>query len=162
MADYRINLGIQLNNSDFQNIRNQINGLEQNQINVRLSDRTILRQISNIRQQLQQIGNVGINIGGNLFNGGGRNVNNNIGNITRNVNNNMSQIMTTANNASKTIQRLRQTLASANFDNASMNLVTQHLEQMDLAITRVSSRIRNNNLRLNVTGVDEMGRTVTR
>ncbi len=159
MADYKINLGIFLDDND---LGTQVRALRTNErirIGVELDDRAIQTQIANIRRQIQELGNIRINIGGNIGGsiGTGRGNNGFMGNI----NNNISQIMTTANNATHTIQRLRQTLASAKFDNASMDLVTRHLEQMDLAITNVTSRIRHNNLRLNITGTDELGRTVT-
>ena len=160
MADYNISLGVVVETG---NIQTQINGIGRNltpiEIDARLNDGNILNQIANIRRQLQELSNIRINIGaGNI--GGIGNIGN-VGNVARNINNSMSQITTSANNASNTIQRLRQTLASARFDNASINMVTQHLEQMSLAITNVTSRIRNNDLRLNITGIDELGRTVT-
>lgn len=119
----------------------------------------IRSQVDDLRQQIQDVANIRINLGGN--NNGSGSGGRGIGGLANNINNDISQITTTANNATNTIQRLRQTLASARFDNASINLVTQHLEQMNLAITNVTSRIRNNNLRLNITGTDELGRTVT-
>ena len=167
MADgeYKISLGITLDDND---LANQIRGIRTNErirIGVELNDDAVQRQITNIRRQIQELGNIRINIGGNLM--GGNNGNGNggssrgISGFFGNINNNISQITTTANNATNTIQRLRQTLASARFDNASIDLVTRHLEQMNMAVTNVTSRIRNNNLRLNITGTDELGRTVT-
>lgn len=167
----KIKVGVQLDSDD---ISQQIASIRTDtpiRLNVELdkdSIQNIKSQIGNIRKQIQDLGNININLGGNAgarFGSGGSGgiSGNNVGGVgnSRNIVNNISEITTTANNAEHTIQRLRQTLASAKFDNASINLVTQHLEQMNLAITNVTSRIRDNNLRLNIKGIDDVGRTVT-
>ncbi len=159
MADFSVSLRVNVEAND---IQSQLNAIRPDPINldVNLNTRGLQNQINSIRRQLMGLSNLRINIGGTGIgagSGGGRGNNGFMGNI----NNNISQITTTANNANNTIQRLRQTLASARFDNASIDMVTQHLEQMNLAVTNVTSRIRHNNLRLNITGTDELGRTVT-
>lgn len=157
MAEYRITLGVDV---DIGDVQSQINNIRPDPIDLRvnLNTRDLQSQIGSIRQQLMSLSNMRINIGGSGGGFGGSRGNNG---FMGNINNNISQITTTANNANNTIQRLRQTLASARFDNSSIDMVTQHLEQMNMAVTNVTSRIRNNNLRLNITGTDELGRTVT-
>lgn len=76
-------------------------------------------------------------------------------------NNSLASINTTSNNAANTIRHMQRTLASMKFDRSSINLVTKDLEEMQLAISNVTTRINGNNLNISIRGIDELGRAVT-
>lgn len=76
-------------------------------------------------------------------------------------NNSIASINTTSNNAANTIRHMQRTLASMKFDRSSINLVTKDLEEMQLAISNVTTRINGNNLNISIRGIDELGRAVT-
>mgnify|MGYP002585313166 FL=1 len=81
-------------------------------------------------------------------------------NFANALNTTMGKI-TTANSAN-TIKNLQRTLAGFKFDKSQIATITQSLDSMDLAVQRVDTRIRQGGqLQLRVTGVDELGRTVT-
>lgn len=102
--------------------------------------------INNILNQIKsQFGQAGSAAGNNFAN----QVNSTIGNIN-------------TNNATNTIRNLQRTLAGFKFDRSQINTITQSLESMDVAVQKVDTRIRRGGiLDLRVTGVDELGRTVT-
>lgn len=66
------------------------------------------------------------------------------------------------NNSVNTIRNLQRTLAGFKFDRSQINTITQSIDSMDVAVQKVETRIREGGLLdLRVTGVDELGRTVT-
>ena len=72
--EFRINLGIQLNNGQLNNVQNQINNIRVNPINLQINTRNVQNQINSIRRQLQGLNNIIINLnrgGGGGGNGGG-------------------------------------------------------------------------------------------
>jgi hypothetical protein len=73
----------------------------------------------------------------------------------------MADITTQANNANNTIRHMQQTLAGMKFDRSSINLVTQDLESMNIAVSKVRTQINGNALNLRINGIDELGRAVT-
>lgn len=100
---------------------------------------TILNQIKS------QFGSAGNAAGNNFAN----QFNSSIGNIN-------------TNNSVNTIKNLQRTLAGFKFDRSQINTITQSLDTMDIAVQKVETRIRQGGkLDLKVTGVDEIGRTVT-
>jgi hypothetical protein len=73
----------------------------------------------------------------------------------------MADITTQANNANNTIRHMQQTLAGMKFDRSSINLVTQDLESMNIAVSKVRTQINGNALNVRINGIDELGRAVT-
>lgn len=73
----------------------------------------------------------------------------------------MSELTTEANNATNTIQHMRQTLANMKIDRSGIDTVTRDLESMNIAISRITTRINGNALNVRVNGIDELGRAVT-
>lgn len=152
MADYKIRLGVELDTRD---IGNQISGIKPSkpiQIGVELDNKSVQsvqNDINKLRTQLQQLGNVKINLG------------NRIGNIGKNISNNMSQVTASIENTKTVTTGLEAALKKLNFDAPSITFVTQQLDKMGIAVTKVQHRISGDKLRLNVTGVDDLGRTVT-
>lgn len=69
MADYNILLGVEVNTSDLARQIRSIQTSERINIGVHLDDRDVQGQIANIRRQIQDLGNIRINLGAN---GGGR------------------------------------------------------------------------------------------
>lgn len=65
------------------------------------------------------------------------------------------------NNGASAIYKMQKTLKSLKFDHSSIDAITQDLNQMDVAVQKVSTRMRGNDLDITVKGVDEMGRAVT-
>lgn len=81
--EFSINLGIELNTNDLNNIRNQLNNFNNNQFKIRIDADTtrIQKQINSIRMQLQNLGKIKINLGGNSSGGGNSSVNNTVNNM---------------------------------------------------------------------------------
>ena len=73
--EFRVALGVELKANALDNVRNQINGIQVNPINLQINTRNVQNQIDNIRRQIQSLGNIRINLGGNGGgNGGGNNI----------------------------------------------------------------------------------------
>ena len=142
-------------------ITNEINNRRVNLNNIHINSANLIQQIqnelnnhnfvinvnsSNIQNVIQQIGNVGQNAGqqfSHQFDVG------------------MSEITTKINNARSSIQHMKQTLASMKLDRSSIDVVTQDLEHMNIAIERITTQINDDTLTIRVNGIDEMGRAVT-
>ena len=142
-------------------ITNEINNRRVNLNNIHINSANLIQQIqnelnnhnfvinvnsSNIQNVIQQIGNVGQNAGqqfSHQFDVG------------------MSEITTKINNARSSIQHMKQTLASMKLDRSSIDVVTQDLEHMNIAIERITTQIDENTLTIRINGIDEMGRAVT-
>ncbi|MBR5604314.1 MAG: phage tail tape measure protein [Bacteroidales bacterium] len=81
--EFRVSLGVELKANALDNVRNQINGLQVNPINLQINTRNVQNQINSIRRQIQSLGNIRINLGGNNIgnsgnSGGSRNINNQV------------------------------------------------------------------------------------
>ena len=77
------------------------------------------------------------------------------------LNSSASAIKTFSKNSTNTIQQMQRTLESMKFDKSSIGLVTRDLEQMNLAIDKVKTRINGNNLNISISGIDQWDRAVT-
>lgn len=141
--DYKIELGVKLNQSDLNNIKNTLNGLAKDGIKIKIDSGSIQTNISSIAKQMQ---NSGSNAGENF---------------ARGFNSSISSIRTEANNSIDTIQHMRQVLAKAKFNNSSIEAVTRNLEEMNLEISNVTTRVGKRNLNISIKGIDELGRAVT-
>lgn len=117
-----------------------------NQLDVRINLTGTNANLNNVLRGLQsQAQNAGNNAG-NAF---ASSFNSSLGNIN-------------TNNSQHTLRNLERTLANFKFDRSQINMITQQLDSMDVAVQRVSTRIRHGGrLELTVTGVDELGRAVT-
>lgn len=60
---YKIELGIGLNDSDFNSMQNKIKSLEKDDIKIKLNTDTVDAQIKNIKTQLQSLSNIKIDLG---------------------------------------------------------------------------------------------------
>lgn len=80
--EFRVALGVELKANALDNVRNQINNIQVSPINLQINTRNVQNQINSIRQQIQSLGNIRINLGGNVSggsgNGGSRNINNQV------------------------------------------------------------------------------------
>lgn len=65
------------------------------------------------------------------------------------------------NTTKSQIDNLKNTLATMKFDKSSVNTITKDLDNMNLAIKNVTTNISGGNLRIQVQGIDELGRAVT-
>lgn len=141
--DYKIELGVKLNQSDLNNIKNTLNGLAKDGIKIKIDSGSIQTNISSIARQMQT---------------GGSNAGQS---FARGFNDGMSSIRTEANNSVDTIQHMRYVLAKAKFNNSSIDAVTRSLEEMNLEISNVTTRVGRRNINVSVKGIDELGRAVT-
>ena len=66
--EFKVALGVELKANELDSIRNQINGLQVNPINLRINTQNVQNQINSIRRQIQSLGNIRINFGGNIGN----------------------------------------------------------------------------------------------
>lgn len=81
-------------------------------------------------------------------------------NMVNAINSSLGSINT--KNSEYTLKNLQRTLAAFKFDRSQINTITQSLDSMDLAVQKVETRIREGGqLNLKVTGIDELGRSVT-
>ena len=102
----------------------------------------------NINSLLSQINNqfksVGQTAGSNLANS----INSSLGKIN-------------VQNAASQIANLQRTLKSMNFNSSSIDTITKNLQQMELEVTKVTTRMNGQNLNIRVDGIDQMGRAVS-
>lgn len=162
MADFQANIRAVLDTSGIERqITNEINNRRVNFSNITVNTANLVQQIqnelnnhnfvlningANIQSLIQNMGTVGQNAGqqfAHQFNVG------------------MAELTTEANNANNTIRHMQQTLANMKLDRSSIDIVTQDLEHMNIAIERITTQINNNALTIRVNGIDEMGRAVT-
>lgn len=97
--------------------------------------------ISQIKSQFQSVGQTA---GTNLANS----INSGLGKIN-------------VQNAASQIANLQRTLKSMNFNTSSIDAVTKNLQQMELEVTKVTTRMNGQNLNVRVDGIDQMGRAVS-
>lgn len=64
-------------------------------------------------------------------------------------------------NAASQIANLQRTLKSMNFNSSSIDTITKDLTEMELAVTKITTRMNGQNLNVRVQGIDELGRAVT-
>lgn len=101
--------------------------------------------INNFLNQIKsQFGQAGSTAGNNFANS----VNNSIGRIN-------------VKNAASQIANLQRTLKSMNFNSSSIDTITRNLQEMDVAVTKVTTRMNGQNLNVKVDGIDQMGRAVS-
>lgn len=94
----------------------------------------------------QQVGNTGKNAGSAF---------------AKNFNGALSTLDTKVNTTADNIRNMELMLASNRIDTSSIKKVTKDLESMDIEIKRIHTDMNDNRMRLNISGVDELGRTVT-
>lgn len=80
-------------------------------------------------------------------------------NFANSVNSSLNKI--NVKNAASQIANLQRTLKSMNFNSSSIDVITKDLTEMDLAVTKITTRLNGQNIRVNVNGIDELGRAVT-
>jgi TP901 family phage tail tape measure protein len=85
--EFRVALGVELKANALDNVRNQINSIQVSPINLQINTRNVQNQINSIRRQIQSLGNIRINLGGNVSGGSGnaggtRNINNQVNSMT--------------------------------------------------------------------------------
>ena len=97
--------------------------------------------ISQIKSQFQSVGQ---SAGTNLANS----INSSLGKI--NVQNTATQIA-----------NLKRTLGSMNFNTTSIDTITKNLQNLDLEVTKVTTKMNGKNLNVRVDGIDQMGRAVS-
>lgn len=80
-------------------------------------------------------------------------------NFANSVNSGINNI--NVKNAASQIANLQRTLKSMNFNHSSIDTITKNLTDMDLAVTKITTRLNGQNLSVHVQGIDELGRAVT-
>ena len=141
MKDYEALIRAVLNVDD---VNKTIAALQNQTVSMKLDLKTgnvsIDSFLRNIQTQMKSAGQQAGNSFTNAFSGG---------------------LKTWSNNNAHTMQELQRTLAGFKFQRGDINKVTQDLEHMNLEISKVTTKINNNNLRVTVSGIDELGRAVT-
>lgn len=79
--------------------------------------------------------------------------------FANNVNTSLNSI--NVKNAASQIANLQRTLKSMNFSSPSIDTITKDLQEMDIAVSKVTTRMNGQNLNVRVDGIDQMGRAVT-
>lgn len=80
-------------------------------------------------------------------------------NFANSVNSSLGKI--NVKNAASQIANLQRTLKSMNFSSSSIDTITRDLQEMELAVTKVTTRMNGQNLNVRVDGIDQMGRAVS-
>ena len=155
MSDFKANVEVSVLDDQLTALEQRLQSLNNKQIPVKVKINT-----SDIQNQLNQIAN-GFNL----------NINNvNIGNQIRQAGQRAGQDFSTGfdnsislKNGLSQIQSLQSTLKSMNFKSNAITAVTQDLEKMELAVTKVTSKLSGDgkNLSVRVDGVDQLGRAVS-
>ena len=94
----------------------------------------------------QQVGNTGKNAGSAF---------------AKNFNGAMSSINVQTGTSVENIERMKKLLASNNIDSTAIDKVTKNLSSMDIEIKKIHTDLSSERMRLNITGVDELGRSIT-
>lgn len=140
MTDYEALIKAVLDTSG---VQKEIDALQNQKITMTLDLRTgnvsVDNFLKNLQTQVKSAGQQAGNTFTNAFGGG---------------------LKTWSNNNAHTMQELQRTLAGFKFQTSDINKVTQDLEHMNLEISKVTTKIDNNNLRVTVSGIDELGRAV--
>lgn len=145
MSDFTARISAILDTSRAQT---QLNAFQSanNKIDIQVNLTGANANLNNILKGLQ---NQARNAGNNAGNAFASSFNSSIGNIN-------------TNNSQHTLRNLERTLANFKFDRSQINTITQQLNSMDVAVQKVTTRIRQNGrLELTVNGIDELGRVVT-
>ena len=80
-------------------------------------------------------------------------------NFANSVNSSLGKI--NVKNVASQIANLQRTLKSMNFSSSSIDTITRDLQEMELAVTKVTTRMNGQNLNVRVDGIDQMGRAVS-
>lgn len=140
--EFKIDLGIQLNEGDFSKIKQKIKSLEDEKINIKIDFGDTKTQFSSIGKQMRQ---TGVNAGNDFAKG---------------FNNGMNSIKATVSNTEGVIKGIKNSLAGMKVDSSSIDNVTKDLKEMNLEITKATAKINGNKLNVQVQGIDELKRTV--
>ena len=162
MADFQANIRAVLDTGGIENqIKNEINNRKIHFNNITLDTTDLVQKIQNALSTHQftlNLGNINFNNISQQVNSAGQNAGQQ---FAHQFNVGMAEITTEANNADNTIRHMQQTLANMKLDRSSIDIVTQDLEHMNIAIGRITTQINNNALTIRVNGIDEMGRAVS-
>lgn len=134
MSDFRASIKAILDTSG---IQGQINDI-QKQYKIKFTVGDI--DTNNIRQQMKKDG---ANAGNNF---------------AQALNSSLSKI--NLRNSKSVIEGMSSTLKSMNFNDSSIKLITQDLNDMNIAVSNVNTKLKGSNLNLSIKGVDELGRNV--
>ncbi len=80
-------------------------------------------------------------------------------NFANSVNNSLGKI--NVKNATSQVVNLQRTLKSMNFKSSSIDTITKDLQNLELEVTKVTTRMNGQNLNVKVDGIDQMGRAVS-
>lgn len=144
MSDFLAKVIAQLDMSQANNAMNTF--LNKNyKVNVDVNLNTGNINVNNFLNQIKsQFGRAGNIAGANFTNS----INSSLGNIN-------------IKNAASQIANLQRTLKSMNFNSSSIDTITRDLQEMELAVAKVTTRMNGQNLNVRVDGIDQMGRAVS-
>lgn len=143
MADFTAKIRAVL---DAKGIESQIQNLTKNRqldikVNLKGATADIDKFLNGLKGQAQNSGNSAGSSFANAFNSS-------IGKIN-------------VNNGKSAIADMQRTLKNMKFDHSSIDMITKDLEQVSLSVDKVTTRMNSKGLKIQVHGIDEMGRAIT-
>lgn len=78
-----------------------------------------------------------------------------------NVEGDLKQVTAIATNSTTAIDRMKETLSKSKVDNSSIDAITKDLQDMNLEIQSIVTKINGNDIRLSIKGTDKFGNIVT-
>ena len=157
----KIKVGVQIDPND---VAHQVGNVDNNtpiKLGVELdknSLQNVQSQIDNVRKQVEAIGNVKIQLGGNAGSSGAGTGGTRVAGITRDFVEADIKITEMEDH----IGSLKSALSNLGFDQAAIDVITKDFEELDVVVKNVTTRLdRNGDLSLNIKGIDSLGRAVT-
>lgn len=141
MADFTSRIIAQLDRSQFDA---EMSAIRNSKYTVKLTlDAGVQQQIDSIKSSIGQIGNTKINLGANVDTRAFR-----------------STISALSNQGKIAVQDLQRALAGMNFDSASIEKITRQMNNLDIAISKVTTTMGAKGLTFTINGYDQLGRTI--
>ena len=139
--EFKVKVGIEIDDSAFGELKNQINGVKIKPIEISIDTGNIKSQTNAIRNEINSLSKEKINLTINSL---------------------------SLEDSRKEIKKMQDILGRGingkngfGFSDSSIRTVTKDLENMDLVITKISTKFRDGIVTLTVDGIDNLGRAVT-
>lgn len=174
MADYKIDLGIQLNQGDLSKIKTTLNNFQnQKKINLEIDKRKIDSQLNSIRKQIRNLGNIKVDLGGNGNIASSLNISSQQGqqigrNIGKQINQGISQGL---NNGANKLDAFKRSLQSIGMGQDEIDAVANRIKNLGVEIDTLDQKRSHivgsgkkgkskDILSVDISGVDKIGNAV--
>ena len=174
MADYRVDVDVNVNAKELDNLKNTLKGINSKKINIGIDTGAALKKVNELESRIKRLGNVKLNVGGVAGN-----IQSEISNATKLLNNKstvgkMSVGVDTSaaereiagldaviDRTGISVEQLKETLGTFNFGNNAINAITNNLEKTEAKIIDVKAQFKNDDaFVINVKGFDEFNREI--